>query len=529
MKEPSEVISDYDTECANEEYIIGSIDLLFRETDLFSHAGTYPTTMAPQIVQYALIYRHSTMAPLVLPVKNYVNPYIQVWLPMSLCDNALFPALLFSSLSHKRINDLLAGGKSLPATELMKPVIEACYKEAIGAINLALLTPGRALTDATILAILMTVESPFLISSDGWLEEPPFQAHLQDLQWLSVHSAREPNLGHQEGLCKLINMRGGLARIETPGLAAAAFFRVLVNSTLLLSTPPLPFYPLSAPDVQNFNTQVTQEPRCESTCMMILHAARVHPLVSAVMMELVDYSTAVERYIRGSAPGLTAQIMCDRRNLAQYNLMSIPVITGGEPENVLSEICRIAAIIYSIGVTFPLSGVGAPFGSLVKQLKRKIQEIRLLEVLILQPRIGSLLLWATTMGAIAAKGKSERPFLTATLSKLIHQSGVAHWSDLKAGLRSILWLDVGEESVATKGYHAPDAHSEPLSVRIPVCRAPMTWLDSRPAPEDKKRITKWGSEDWLGGHDHGVAGTANKTFSHVHEVYFYSLVMTIIR
>ncbi|KAI2828801.1 hypothetical protein CBS147343_6477 [Aspergillus niger] len=56
------------------------------------------------------------------------------------------------------------------------------------------------------------------------------------------------------GLHKIISLRGGLAQVKTPGLAAAAFYRVLVNSTLLLSPPPLPFVALSgqnASEIEN--------------------------------------------------------------------------------------------------------------------------------------------------------------------------------------------------------------------------------------------------------------------------------------
>jgi hypothetical protein len=163
------------------------------------------------------------MTPRVLPVTNYINPYLQAWLPMSMSDPALFPALLSSSLSHQRINDLLHGRRSLAPNQETELILQACYRETISAINDALRDPARATTDATILAVLMTVEKPAFGSHREWCQESPFQSTLQDLQWLSVHSAREPAIAHQDGLCKIINLRGGLASIEMPGVAAAAF------------------------------------------------------------------------------------------------------------------------------------------------------------------------------------------------------------------------------------------------------------------------------------------------------------------
>lgn len=69
----------------------------------------------------------------------------------------------------------------------------------------------------------MTVEKPAFDREREWFQESPSHGPLQGLQWLSVHSAREPDIAHQDGLCKIINLPGGLASIETPGVAAAAF------------------------------------------------------------------------------------------------------------------------------------------------------------------------------------------------------------------------------------------------------------------------------------------------------------------
>lgn len=71
---------------------------------------------------------HSIMTPRVLPVTNYVNPYLQAWLPMSMSDCALFPALLSSSLSHQRINDLLTGGAFLPHNRDIEPIFKPVTK-----------------------------------------------------------------------------------------------------------------------------------------------------------------------------------------------------------------------------------------------------------------------------------------------------------------------------------------------------------------------------------------------------------------
>ncbi|KAJ5537774.1 hypothetical protein N7494_007253 [Penicillium frequentans] len=381
----------------------------------------------------------SVMTPRVLPATNSLNPYLQFWLPLSMNDKALFSALLSASLSHQTINCLLDGGASLWTRDTERN-LQVSYGETIRAINDSLRDPIRATADSTILAVLMAVEKPDVQIGKPWSQESPFQAPLQGLQWLKVHSAREPNIAHQEGLCRIVKLRGGLSNIGTPGIAAAAFYRVLVNSTLLLTAPELPFYPLSGAPIQELCTDATGQPTAEAR-MKLLNDAGLKPGIVSSLQELAAYTASIESYIRGDTLRLDAQSMCDRRNLAQWNLMCIAPESGLKQENALSEICRLAAMIYSIGVTFPLAGVGAPFPRLVRMLQAEIKISGILEDQSLLPITYSLLLWALTMGGIAADGGPERKWYTIALANIMGQYQVDDWKDLKASLKAILWLD----------------------------------------------------------------------------------------
>ncbi|KAJ5611908.1 hypothetical protein N7528_009013 [Penicillium herquei] len=295
-------------------------------------------------------------------------------------DRALFSALISASLSHQLINGLLSGGMSSRYME-DTPHLQACYKETILALNDALRDPARATSDGTILAVLMTVEKPEIEMQKLWSQESPFQAPLQGLQWLNVHSAREPNLTHQNGLCRIIQLRGA----------------------------------------------------CD------------HPNISldmkCTLAELASYTRSIESYVRGDTLRLDAQMMCDRRNLAQYNLMSIPSTGGQHHEDALSEICRIAAIIYSICVTFPLSGVGAPFSKLVLLLQSELKNSEILESDPQYSTTNQILLWVLTMGGIASIDKPERKWYVTALAELMARCQLSEWTDMKNLLKEILWLD----------------------------------------------------------------------------------------
>lgn len=206
--------------------------------------GIFPSTLPSWLVHNAMKYSTSrrrieqcsirllivstglsVMTPRVVPSRTVPNPYLQYWLPMSLNHPATFKALLLSSLSHMVINNFIPADPNAtltPVGEILSH-LRTCYLDAISSINEGLQSPITATYDASILAVLMCVENPLTYEKKARAFVSPFRPPLQGLQWLNIHSAREPNLSHQDGLCKLIGLRGGLSKIETPGLAAAAF------------------------------------------------------------------------------------------------------------------------------------------------------------------------------------------------------------------------------------------------------------------------------------------------------------------
>ncbi|RDH31635.1 hypothetical protein BDQ94DRAFT_59390 [Aspergillus welwitschiae] len=381
------------------------------------------------------------MTPRVLPSRNVSNPYLQYWFPMSLNDQATFKAIVLSSLSHERINGLISANMaSLTSTKEVVPYLKQYYLDTITSINEALHDPARATADATILAVLMMVEKPLLQDHKEWSKRSPFQAPLHGLQWLDVHSAREPNPVHQMGLHKIISLRGGLAQVKTPGLAAAAFYRVLVNSTLLLSPPPLPFVALSGQNASEIENHLLLGTMNLVNRLNVLNKLPLESELRQVMHGLRAYTANIDDYISGRSPSYSPQAMCDQRNLVQYHLMSIgPIADTGL--GAISEVCRLATIIYSIGVTFPLSGVRAPFGTLAMTLQSELEKNDLINTWPMLEHGEILFLWILMVGGIAARDGPGRGWFIECLSEIMFVSENVQWSCVKEKLRMILWLD----------------------------------------------------------------------------------------
>ncbi|RAK95934.1 Cys6 transcription factor domain-containing protein [Aspergillus ibericus CBS 121593] len=429
----------------------------------------WPCSLPAQPVARSLSYRFTIMSPRMLPTCEVRNPYLQSWFPLSLQDAALFPALLSSTLTHRRARCLL--GEEWPDgfDDQDRSLLAACYAHTVSALNGVLRQPLHGVSDATLLAVLMLVEGPTIPVARDWTTPPVFRAPLQGMQWLKVHGARKPHEAHQRGLCRLVQLKGGLSRIQLPGVAAAISFRLLVNATLTLSVPPLPFHPLSEGSAQTV-------PEFLASCAdagshgsgrfaEVGLPADMRPIFEAMAL----YTAMVEQYLRGEIARPDTQAMCDQRNLIQHGLLSLHPAEGSSDSARFYEVCRASALIFSVGVIFPLPAATAPFAALVQTLRTHLGDAPPLEDGgPAFPAAPALRLWIIAMGGIAATGTPEREWFVGRLQHSARQAGLGEWQALRQSLQTILWLD-----------SACDAAGEQLWTEAQELRP---WRPARPVP-----------------------------------------------
>ncbi len=166
--------------------------------------------------------------------------------------------------------------------------------------------------------------------------------------------------------------------------------------------------------------------------------------LAEVFQGMRAYEAMVEAYCQGMMVPADMPCLIDQRNLTQHSLMSLP--TAGEcgldflETHRIYETCRVAAIIYGVGVLFPLPASTAPFPALVQHLKAALEESNLVFHWPSGLAI-SMLLWVLTVGGIAASNMPERTWYLAMLRRSIVQTGLLSWRGLRTHLKSILWLD----------------------------------------------------------------------------------------
>lgn len=153
-----------------------------------------------------------------------------------------------------------------------------------------------------------------------------------------------------------------------------------------------------------------------------------------------DLTIVVENYTKGKWQRTRPEII-DQRNYVQHALLSLPTSQdlthrGIEVHDSYYESCRLATIIYSVLIIFPVPPVFGPFEILTRKLRQELEKISLESQN--SPRL-EMHLWILVMGAIASLGLSDRPwFLSRTLA-LSQALDLHEWRDLKRVLESFLW------------------------------------------------------------------------------------------
>ena len=160
-----------------------------------------------------------------------------------------------------------------------------------------------------------------------------------------------------------------------------------------------------------------------------------------VIHVMSDVTVAFDHYCRGEADFPKLMHIVISRNSIQHGLLSLPHLptNNSSEDNCIYEVCRIAALIFSDMVLFPLpSGTGTR-EKLVHSLMRPLGSCRLLSS---WERYPSLLLWATILGGIAVKEPQKRTWFVRQLSNAVIKQTESAWPLVRNILSTFLWWHV---------------------------------------------------------------------------------------
>jgi len=168
--------------------------------------------------------------------------------------------------------------------------------------------------------------------------------------------------------------------------------------------------------------------------------------LAMVLAAMQRYEQKVQLFIDGALPDLNLARMCDERNLIQHTLSSQPKYVDLPVSSQLRSIyepVRVAMLMYSLTVIFPLPPQTAPIFSGVELLKEALQDSKMRPNWSSTPQTKRLLVWILFIGAAASRDMpEERSWFVTALRKLTLPNGINDFEKLKQDVLSrILWLD----------------------------------------------------------------------------------------
>lgn len=419
--------------------------------------ATYPSVFPPEIVNSCLVYRMSISAQFVPSHGNLVT----YWLLAAKQDQILFIATLFHALSHKRIRWVLSGRTSDIFGPQDQHWWKLCYMESIKLLNGAIQDLEYSMTDAVIMSVLIMAYSTGRAVEENRYKGLPFQAPLQNLQWLHILGAQEADPAHVSGLRGLISLKGGLDKIKVPGVRGITSYLDTLHAAKTLSIPQFAFYSLSGRRIIALDEVLAFTAVDIENSFGQLRNVGLNSELVKIFQAMKLYTSMLEAYIDGSLVEPDLSKFCDQRNLIQHQLMSLPSadkLSGiSLREKQVYEVCRVSGIIYNIGVIFPLPDLTTPLPTLSRTLKHNLQTCDLNLYLPLTD-LTDLFLWAITIGGIAATGTHERAWFVKSLKRLAAAAQMSRWSDLKQSLDRILWLDSACDVAGQQVWYEAEQH-----------------------------------------------------------------------
>ncbi|KAJ5951667.1 uncharacterized protein N7479_010080 [Penicillium vulpinum] len=415
---------------------------------IFDPFATYP---APRNFEQAMInlserYLTSVVWPGLAPRPRNVKAAANKWFDLSMADPALFTAFMFGSLCHLRVQWQNNWVQGTVFGQRERRALQLCEMESIKLINQAVRDPNRAVSDAVLLSVICMAHHQAEEGSVQQHRRTPFDPPFPRLQWIDVYGCLPPNMIHIKGLLQLIKLRGGLANIPTEGLAATISFSDIMSCSVLSIHPCFDFWPLadcrlglSTQELLGFSPSDIEQ-------------GFGHLQEFGATPQMAEAFQAVHTYIGiiKASPNSTHDIslLADQRNLTQHTLLCLSPASELQLHNFFSypthaatyEVCRLAALVFGVGVIFPIPAQNTPLNTLARLIRSLLLEPSSSDLWSL-PSMRFLLIWVLTLGGIAANDAPERAWFASALGDIARKTGLNSWPSIKSVLGSMLWYD----------------------------------------------------------------------------------------
>ncbi|KAL2841699.1 hypothetical protein BJY01DRAFT_7823 [Aspergillus pseudoustus] len=408
----------------------------------------YPAHIDPELIQLSDDYCISCLWPGLTPGPSGTN--MQSWFPLGVSDPVLFTAFLFGSLSHMRVQALKGWIPRHSFRPRQQRLLEHVEMETVRLVSREMSNLSRAICDAMIWSVVCMAHNKAEDDVTG-LPDIPFTAPMRRLQWLDVYGCLRPNPIHIGGLIQMVNLRGGIEKIELPGLASVISFSDVVTSSTFLLHPVFPWMPLE-PSRKNMTMQELL--RYADTDVDRYYAQHQHlglpRSIAEVLCAMNTYTNLVEQAQMG---GYDLCLLADQRSAVHYSLLCLPSATLNQtdstnnqpphlqPQHIIYEAIRLACLIYSVGIVLPIPPQSSPIMKLAKFL-RDVLSIPDFPSLWTNPQAQVALLWVLTLGGIAATHTPHHSWYIDRLRRVVQHHNITSYNHLTRYLAMLAWYPI---------------------------------------------------------------------------------------
>jgi hypothetical protein len=186
-----------------------------------------------------------------------------------------------------------------------------------------------------------------------------------------------------------------------------------------------------------------------------LDTLRIKPDLIRAFLDLTELAHVTQCLISEGDSGLSMDQFGDVRNKVQHKLLSLP--EQGDPLELIFEsnlersenssysadiyfTCRVAAILFSTHVTFPIPHSRRVRDRLLPHLQEIVDRN---DHLTKDEEIAELLFWCMTVGGIAVQHEypAHRQTLVVHFTSLCHTLQISSWTSAVQILKSFAWVD----------------------------------------------------------------------------------------
>ncbi|KIW62570.1 hypothetical protein PV04_10732 [Phialophora macrospora] len=369
------------------------------------------------------------------------NPVRRAWLGCAMANPVAFYAFIFAAGLHHAYEH---GWDKIPTWNY--DLLLSYKTKAISLINAALQKVDVDISDALLVSILILAAHGPRVPSPGTVSPPQHPpSPLVGVQNINFYGSMRFDALHMDALRILIARRGGLQTLELYSLAETIALGEIFGASEHHFRPRFP---------ESFSCPTSIIPAIPDPLPADFFTPLQNGIRFAALLRVLRDMCAICRALDGlehAKPGSTLLSDVIRtRNTVQHRLLSLPhrefILV---PDHAIYEACRLAALIFSDMVIFPLpaaKNMGTRLGGMLRQTLERLPAPAAAPV----PHQNTgwetdhapVLLWIVMLGAIAgANTKSLRDWFCALLDRYAVLLGVTAWSEVHVMLQKHLWFD----------------------------------------------------------------------------------------